>query len=270
MWKGLWPLVSWPGEEALRRTKVIIAAVMVLILVVAGTSYWRSLRRVPEPPAAEEEIFAQRRRELVDKFIAGQTTGDQRVIAAMLEVPRHQFVRKEYVESAYQDRIFPIGEGQTISQPSLVAGMTDLADVQARERVLEIGTGSGFQAAVLAELTDQVYTIEIIESLAAQAAQRLKRLGYTQIRTKVGDGYYGWEEHAPYDAIVVTCAPDHIPQPLVAQLKPGGKMVIPVGPPGMYQSLWLLEKKPDGTVQTKNMGGVIFVPMTGAARGWQP
>ncbi len=256
----------------MRRNKVLLAAVMVFVLAVGGTLYWRSLQRPPElpPPSPGGEVYAQRRRELVETFIVDQTTDDELVIAAMLKVPRHQFVPEKYVEMAYQDRVFPIGEGQTISQPSLVAGMTDLADVQAGDRVLEIGTGSGFQAALLAELTDQVYTIEIVESLAVKAAERLKGLGYTRLRTKVGDGYFGWEEYAPYDAIVVTCAPDHVPQPLVAQLKPGGKMVIPVGPPGMYQSLWLLEKRPDGTVETRNMGGVIFVPMTGAAQGPYP
>jgi len=191
---------------------------------------------------------------------------DPEVLRAMRTVPRHKFVPEQYLDQAYADHPLPIGEGQTISQPYIVALMTQAVKIKPGDRVLEIGTGSGYQAAVLAELTDEVYTIEIIEALGLQAAKRLRELGYSQVHTKVGDGYYGWEEHAPYDAIIVTCAPDHIPPPLVAQLKVGGRMVIPVGPPGAYQSLWLLEKQPDGRVKRQNLGGVIFVPMTGAAQ----
>ncbi len=250
----------------MRRKRIAAPLVIVVVLVAIVLGYALNAKRAPAPTTPEGEDFAQARRELVDKFIGGQAAHDTRVIAAMLTVPRHEFVPAEYILQAYQDRVFPIGEGQTISQPSLVAEMTELLEVAPGEKVLEVGTGSGYQAAILADLTDQVYSIEIIESLSASATQRLRRLGYDRIQTKVGDGYFGWEEYAPYDAIIVTCAPDHIPKPLVDQLKPGGKMVIPVGPPGSFQDLWLLEKAADGTVTTREMGRVTFVPMTGTAQ----
>jgi protein-L-isoaspartate(D-aspartate) O-methyltransferase len=179
----------------------------------------------------------------------------------MAAVPRHEFVPADQVEQAYNDHPLPIGHGQTISQPYIVALMTELIDLQPGERVLEIGTGSGYQAAILAQLTDQVYTIEIIPALAEQAQATFERLGYDEITAKQGDGYWGWEEHAPFEAIVVTAAPDHIPQPLVNQLADGGKMVIPVGPPGGYQSLWVVERQGE-EIQRRNWGGVIFVPLT--------
>jgi protein-L-isoaspartate(D-aspartate) O-methyltransferase len=178
-------------------------------------------------------------------------------------VPRHEFVPADYRHQAYEDHPLPIGHGQTISQPFIVALMTELADVQPGERVLEIGTGSGYQAAVLAQLTDQVYSIEIIPALAERATETFVRLGYDQIETKQADGYYGWEEYAPFDAILVTAAPDHVPQPLVNQLADGGRMIIPVGPPGGYQSLWVLERNGDEVVRY-NWGGVRFVPFTRA------
>ena len=167
----------------------------------------------------------------------------------------------EQVDRAYDDRPLPIGEGQTISQPYIVALMTELLDVQPGEVVLEIGTGSGYQAAVLAELTDRVYTVEILPELARRAAQTLKRLGDTRVQTKNADGYFGWAEHGPYDAIIVTAAPDHIPAPLVQQLKEGGRMVIPVGSPGSYQTLWRLTKQ-DGKINSENITDVAFVPLT--------
>jgi protein-L-isoaspartate(D-aspartate) O-methyltransferase len=179
----------------------------------------------------------------------------------MAKVPRHRFVPPECLSEAYADHPLPIGYGQTISQPYVVALMTQHLAIQPAEKVLEIGTGSGYQAAILAELTDQVYTIEIIEPLGQQAAATLKKLGYN-VHCKIGDGYYGWEENAPFDAIIVTCAPDHVPQPLLKQLKDGGRLVIPVGPPGFYQTLWLIERKGE-QFQTTNLGGVAFVPMLG-------
>lgn len=209
------------------------------------------------------DSFAQEREEMVVRQLEGRDITDQGVLQAMRMTPRHEFVPTDQTRYAYEDRPLPIGEGQTISQPYIVALMTQAIDVQPGDRILEIGTGSGYQAAILAELTDEVYSIEIIDGLGRRAAQRLSELGYSRIHTRIGDGYYGWEEYAPYDAIIVTCAPDHIPHPLVAQLKAGGRMVIPVGPPGAYQSLWLLEKQPNGEVKTRNLGGVSFVPMTG-------
>jgi len=187
------------------------------------------------------------------------------VLAAMEQVPRHEFVPPEEVEQAYDDHPLPIGYGQTISQPYIVALMTELLAVERGDKVLEIGTGSGYQAAVLAQLTDEVYTVEIIPELAASAAERLQRLGYTQIHTKTADGYYGWPDHAPFDAIIVTAAPDHVPPPLIEQLKDGGRLVIPVGPPGGYQTLWRITKS-GGEVVSENITGVIFVPLVRGGR----
>jgi protein-L-isoaspartate(D-aspartate) O-methyltransferase len=189
----------------------------------------------------------------------------------MRTVLRHEFVPDEYQEMAYADRPLPIGYGQTISQPYIVAWMTELLELEPGAKVLEIGTGSGYQAAVLAELAEvEVYTIEIVPQLAEQAGQRLTRLGYTEIRAKQGDGYYGWPEHAPFDAIIVTAAPDHLPQPLVEQLVDGGRLVIPIGPRGSYQSLWQFTRT-DDEIEARNMGGVAFVPFTGPGiEGAQP
>jgi protein-L-isoaspartate(D-aspartate) O-methyltransferase len=170
-------------------------------------------------------------------------------------------VPSNYQSQAYDDHPLPIGFGQTISQPYIVALMTELIDIQPGERVLEIGTGSGYQAAIVAQITDKVYTIEIIPELAERSGQSVDRLGSGQIEAKQADGYWGWEEYAPFDAIIVTAAPDHVPQPLVQQLADGGKMVIPIGPPGGYQSLWIFERNGDEILR-RNWGGVRFVPFT--------
>ncbi|MEN8206307.1 MAG: protein-L-isoaspartate(D-aspartate) O-methyltransferase [Pseudomonadota bacterium] len=188
---------------------------------------------------------------------------DPRVMSALGKVPRHEFVPAEQRKNAYRNRPLPIGYGQTISQPYIVALMTDLIKPQADDRVLELGTGSGYQAAILAELTGQVYSIEIIEALGKQAAERLSQRGYDNVTLRIGDGYYGWEEYAPFDAIVVTAAASHVPPPLVAQLKPGGRMVIPVGSRFLTQQLVLIEKDPDGQVITRQILPVKFVPLTG-------
>jgi len=185
------------------------------------------------------------------------------VMAAIARVPRHRFVPDDQAPYAYDNRPLPIGYGQTISQPYIVALMTDLIQPQPGQTVLEIGTGSGYQAAVLAELVGRVYTIEIIEPLARRAAEQLITLGYANVRTRVGDGYHGWEEAAPFDAIVVTAAASHIPPPLIRQLKPGGRMVIPVGAQFLAQYLLLVEKQPDGAVTTRQILPVSFVPLTG-------
>jgi protein-L-isoaspartate(D-aspartate) O-methyltransferase len=217
----------------------------------------------PEPtPTAIIDRFFHARQQMVWNQIRARGVSDEAVLTAMETVPRHEFVLPKYLEQAYADHPLSIGYGQTISQPFIVAWMTELLELDRDSKVLEVGTGSGYQAAVLAEITDQVYTVEIIEELEKSAEERLKRLGYTKVKVKHADGYYGWEEYAPYDAIIVTCAPDHIPQPLVQQLKDGGRMVLPVGPPGGYQSLWLITKQGD-QVLSKNLGGVIFVPLTG-------
>jgi protein-L-isoaspartate(D-aspartate) O-methyltransferase len=187
---------------------------------------------------------------------------DSRVMQAMIKVPRHDFVPESERPYAYENRPLPIGYGQTISQPYIVAIMTDLLKLEPDDRVLEIGTGSGYQAAVLAELVQQVYSIEIIGDLARRARAVLDRLGYEQVKTRVGDGYYGWQEEAPFDAIMVTAAADHVPPPLIKQLKPGGRMLIPVGSRFMTQQLVLVTKDEDG-ITTRLLLPVRFVPLTG-------
>lgn len=189
---------------------------------------------------------------------------DDDVLAAMATVPRHRFVPEDQRAHAYEDRPLPIGYGQTISQPYIVALMTDLLDLDGRGRVLEVGTGSGYQAAVLSPLAQAVYTIEIVPALADQAAARLQELGFGNVTARQGDGYYGWEEHAPFDGIVVTAAASHIPPPLVRQLKPGGRMVIPVGAPFFVQHLMLVEKSDRGEVRSRLLLPVRFVPLTGS------
>jgi protein-L-isoaspartate(D-aspartate) O-methyltransferase len=193
----------------------------------------------------------------------GKSGFSARVLAAMNEVPRHEFVPESELREAYDNHPLPIGHGQTISQPYIVALMTDLVDPEPGDVVLEIGTGSGYQAAVLAGLVEKVYSIEIIEPLADQAKARLARLGYGNVETRLGDGYFGWEEHAPFDAIVVTAAASHVPPPLIEQLKPGGRMVIPVGGRFQVQYLLLVEKAAAGEIVTRQITAVRFVPLTG-------
>ncbi len=188
---------------------------------------------------------------------------DTKVLKAIATVPRHKFVTPDTIEQAYHNNPLPIGYGQTISQPYIVAIMTDLLKLTANDTVLEIGTGSGYQAAVLSELVHRVYSIEIIAPLGEQAELRFRELGYTNITTKIGDGYYGWQEQAPFDAIIVTAAASHIPHALIEQLKPGGKMIIPVGGNFTTQQLLLITKQPDGQLQTQQILPVRFVPLTG-------
>ena len=205
----------------------------------------------------------QQRDDMVRTQIEARGIEDQSVLHAMRTVPRHRFVPGRYVRRAYQDSPLPIGYGQTISQPYIVAYMTELLRPQADHRVLEVGTGSGYQAAILAEIVDSVYSVEIVPELADTVAQRLTRLGYGTVTVKQGDGYYGWAEHGPFDAIIVTAAAEHIPPPLIEQLKDGGRMIIPVGSPFFTQTLMLIEKK-DGSVTTRSLIPVRFVPFTRA------
>jgi len=188
---------------------------------------------------------------------------DRRVLQAMGEIPRHLFVPPEYRHLAYEPRPLPIGEGQTISQPYIVAFMTQILRLAPSDRVLEVGTGSGYQAAVAARLAREVYTVEIFGSLASSAARRLAEQGFANVVVRQGDGYYGWEEKAPFDAIIVTCAGGHIPPPLLRQLKRGGRMVMPVGGPFMTQNLVFIEKRADGTVVQRNVLPVLFVRLLG-------
>ncbi|QDV41686.1 Protein-L-isoaspartate O-methyltransferase [Stieleria neptunia] len=203
------------------------------------------------------------RGQMVDRQLAGRGINNERVLDAIRRAPRHQFVPKRLQDRTYDDSPLPIGNGQTISQPYIVGLMTELVDLQADDRVLDVGTGSGYQAAVLAELVDQVDSIEIVETLAKDADQRLKSLGYKNVRVHHGDGYAGWPSGAPFDAIVVAAAPDHVPPALIDQLAPGGKLVIPVG--DRLQSLMLIEKRSDGEVVRRKVAPVMFVPMTGEA-----
>jgi protein-L-isoaspartate(D-aspartate) O-methyltransferase len=215
-----------------------------------------SSRRGGMVEAIRDDVAATSRR-------IGKKALDLRVMEVMGRVARHEFVPQNLIRRAYENRPLPIGYGQTISQPYIVALMTDLARVGPDAIVLELGTGSGYQAAVLAELTQRVYSMEIVPELGKAARKRLDRLGYRNVEVRVGDGYHGWEEHAPFDAIVVTAAASHVPPPLVRQLKPGGRIVITVGSPFQTQQLTLVEKSLEGSVRTRQVLPVIFVPLTG-------
>ncbi len=193
----------------------------------------------------------------------GKNALDSRVMEAMAEVPRHEFVPGVARGYAYANGPVPIGQGQTISQPYIVALMTDLLEPAPDHRILEVGTGSGYQAAILSRLVSKVYSIEIVEELSAQASRRLSRLGYTNVETRLGNGYFGWPEKGPFDCIIVTAAAPNIPQPLLEQLKPDARLVIPVGLPYSHQELMLVEKDSSGAMHTRDVLAVAFVPLTG-------
>jgi len=219
-----------------------------------------SERQLPRSDEHRAEREAMVRRQLESRDVS-----DPAVLRAMRNVPRHWFVPESVARYAYDDRPLPIGHDQTISQPYIVAFMTQALNVTPESKVLEIGTGSGYQAAVLAEITPHVFTIEIVEPLAKEAIATFKKRGYTSIDAKVGDGYAGWTENAPFDAVIVTCAPGHIPPKLFEQLKPGGRMCIPVGETGRLQWLQLVTKGPGGEMNLSKLMPVRFVPMTGQA-----
>ena len=223
---------------------------------------WKAAASSIATGTAVSDPYVDQREALVYTGVIGYGIKDTAVIEAMRSVPRHEFVPEEYLDQAYANHPLPIGYGQTISQPYIVALMTETAEVQPDDVVLEVGTGSGYQAAVLSEIVNQVYTMEIIGALAERANSDFERLGYKNITVEHGDGYYGWEEHAPYDAIIVTAAPDHVPQPLVQQLKIGGNLIIPVGPVGGVQTLWRIKRLSETEVRTENLGQVRFVPLT--------
>lgn len=210
---------------------------------------------------AQDELFRQRRSTMVEEQIAERGIRDPLVLEAMRRVERHRFVPERYIGDAYEDSPLPIGYGQTISQPYIVALMTELLNLDRSDRVLEVGTGSGYQAAVLGEILDSVFTVEIIEELARSTADLLADLEYGNVHVLHADGYNGWIDHAPFDAIIVTAAAEHIPPPLIQQLKEGGRMVIPVGHPFFVQNLVLVEKQ-SGEVKTRNIAPVRFVPLT--------
>jgi len=254
------------GRAVTRRWWLVVALAAVLLGAAYGLARCLSARHAPAASALlDEEAFRTERREMVATQIRDRGVADRAVLRAMETVPRHEFVPPEYLARAYGDHPLPIGYGQTISQPYIVAAMTELLQPDPADRVLEVGTGSGYQAAILAGLVDEVYTIEIVPELCTLASERLAAMGLDNVHATCGDGYYGWEEHAPYDGIIVTCAPDHVPQPLVNQLADGGRMVIPVGPPGSYQVLWLIERHGED-IRSERIMGVAFVPLTGGPR----
>jgi protein-L-isoaspartate(D-aspartate) O-methyltransferase len=219
------------------------------------------------PPPSAADLFQEQRTQMVREQLMTleRDIKNDRVLEAMRNVPRHEFVPPSMRERAYEDGPLPIGHGQTISQPFIVAFMTEAIDPKPGERILEVGTGSGYQAAVLAAMGAQVFSIEIVKPLGEEARETLKRLGYDKVQVRIGDGYLGWPEEAPFDAVIVTCAPENIPQPLIDQLKVGGRMIIPVGEEGGRQELYLLKKQADGLKKTSVLP-VRFVPMTGKAQ----
>jgi len=231
---------------------------LLLVLIQAGAA-------AQADEAAEREAMVAEIRDMAASYAGQMLPGgmSEKVLSAMGRVPRHAFVPEDVRDAAYENRPLPIGYGQTISQPFIVALMTDLLSLPAGGRVLEIGTGSGYQAAILAELGMEVFTIEIVPGLAERAAETLERQGYGGVETRTGDGYFGWPEAAPFDAIVVTAAPSHVPPPLVEQLAAGAHMVIPVGDPFTVQHLVLVTKQEDGSVRTRQLLPVAFVPLTG-------
>jgi protein-L-isoaspartate(D-aspartate) O-methyltransferase len=233
-------------------TIVKLTVIIAVSVVLLTCSYQRS----------EEDPYLAARQRMITEDIQRRGIDDRRVLQAMLKVERHLFVPESYRPMAYADRPLPIGEGQTISQPYIVALMTYHLHLTPEDRVLEIGTGSGYQAAVLAELAKEVYSMEIIEQLASAAQERLQALGYKNVRVKSGDGFYGWPEHAPYDAIMITCATPTIPERLVEQLREGGRMILPLGDKPFHQSLTLITKR-EGKIERQPLEDVVFVPMTG-------
>jgi len=215
---------------------------------------------------AQDDPFTKARNRMVEHDLKGRDITDPTVLRVMGKVQRHLFVDKSLQKSAYNDHPLPIAEGQTISQPYIVALMTQVLKLKHGEKVLEIGTGSGYQTAVLAEITDKVYTIEIRKGLAEEAAARLNNLDYKDVKVKNADGYFGWEEHAPFDAIIVTAAANHIPPPLIKQLKDGGRLVIPLGSTTYYQTLTVVKKIKGDDLRVEHITGVAFVPMIGEAQ----
>jgi len=246
-----------------RRCIEVLLFVVVSLLALGGIAWATGRTDGPEDPSASEDAFASRRLAMVSSQIEARGVRDPVVLEAMRTVPRHLFVPPEYREQAYADHPLPVGERQTISQPYIVALMTELARPRPGKKVLEVGTGSGYQAAVLAACGVEVYTIEILPGLARRAAAVLERLGYENLHTRIGDGYDGWPEVAPFDAVLVTAAPAEIPQPLLDQLAPGGRLVIPVG--SHSQDLVLVTRTADG-FERRSITPVRFVPMTGKAR----
>lgn len=235
---------------------IIILLIIILILIINGNNS----KNIEEDTGK----FALLRQEMVDNQLKPRAISDEVVLNVMNSIERHKFVPNNIIKRSYDDNPLPIGYGQTISQPYIVALMTQNLELDENDRVLEIGTGSGYQAAVLAEIVNEVYTIEIVKELSEQAALRLSDLGYNNVKVRNSDGYFGWQEFSPFDAIIVTAAANHIPPPLLKQLKEGGKLIIPLGPTLRFQTLTLITKKSD-ELDTQFITGVVFVPLTGEA-----
>ena len=244
--------------------RLACATLMMLVLCACGAPMVTPAVTDGSPAPATDQ-FAEERERMVDEQIIPREVTDPIVLQAMRRVQRHEFVPPEFLDQSYEDHPLPIGYGQTISQPYIVAYMSDNCALKPGDRVLEIGTGSGYQAAILADMGMEVYSIEIVPELAEQAEARLKRLGY-DVQVRAGDGYYGWPEAAPFDAIIVTAAPDHVPQPVIEQLKPGGRLVIPIGPLGAIQTLWQFTLEEGDQLKALNLGAVRFVPFTRSAQ----
>jgi len=257
----------------------IVCFVAVLAVIGAFMAYHVDSTGKPDIPATSrksavkvgesadgKDTYAELRRKMVEEQLRGRDIRDTGVLEAMSRIPRERFVPEEMRERAYEDCPLPIGLEQTISQPYIVALMTQLVHPSPKCRALDVGSGSGYQAAVLAELCSEVYGIEILKPLADAAGERLAALGYRNVTIRSGDGYGGWPEKAPFDIIILAAAPDHVPQALVDQLAPGGRLVLPVKSEGQEQELVLIEKKSDGSIERKNITAVRFVPMTGAAQ----
>lgn len=245
-----------------KTNKIILITLTVIILfsIIQNVVY----KQPDAVDVTEKDEFAETRKAMIENDIKSKGISDEKVLEAMSNVKRHNFVPENVRPGSYEDHPLPIGYGQTISQPYIVALMTETLKLKPDDKVLEIGTGSGYQAAVLAEIVNDVYTIEIIEELAERAEQTLKSQGYENVKAKNADGYFGWEEHAPFDAIIITAASDHIPPPLISQLTDGGKLIIPLGSVRYYQTLTLATRH-GNDLKTKYITSVRFVPMTGEA-----
>src|SRR3989338_102555 len=253
-------------------TIVFFIVVALIILLILNQNYKTNNKKIIEINKTQINLqnqsydeFYDARKYMVDNHMKARDIYDEKVLAVMEKVPRHKFVPENLVANAYDDRPLPIGYGQTISQPYIIALMTQELTIGKNDKVLEIGTGSGYQAAVLAELVKEVYTIEIIEPLVKAAEEKLKREGYKNVQVKNADGYFGWPEKAPFDAIIVTAAVNHIPPTLIEQLKDGGRLIIPLGSTREFQTLTLVTKK-DNDLETRFITGVVFVPLTGEAQ----
>jgi protein-L-isoaspartate(D-aspartate) O-methyltransferase len=258
------------NRKGFNKVAVVVIIIFITLIFITNKNKFVLKDYIKEKESQEktsEEVdkYVELRKNMVEKQLKSRGINDEKVLKVMSRVERHKFVPASLLNQAYNDNPLPIGHGQTISQPYIVALMTQSLQLDENDKVLEIGTGSGYQAAVLAEIVKEVYTIEIIEELAQSAEKRLKRLGYQNVKVKNADGYFGWQENAPYDAIIITAAANHIPPPLLQQLKDGGKLIIPLGSTLRFQTLTLVEKK-GNDFETEFITGVRFVPMTGKAQ----